>query len=93
MENDSAFVQWVELDVISPESKLFFRCVYIPPENIRYASEGCITEIENDIIHFSQKSKCVALVGDVNERTEKLSDFIIPDENLLHDILDITVMK
>jgi hypothetical protein len=72
---------------------LFLGCVYIPPENAQHASESCFTEIENDIIHFSQKSKCVALVGDVNERTEKLSDFIIPDENLLHDILDITVMK
>ena len=65
-------------------------CVYIPPENTRYVSESCITEIENDIIHFSQKFKCVALVGDFNARTAKLSDYIIPDENLLHDILDIT---
>jgi hypothetical protein len=30
------------------------------------------------------------LVGDFNARTAKLSDYIIPDENLLHDILDIT---
>ena len=69
---------------------MFLGCVYIPPENTRYASEGCITEIENDIIHFSQKTKFVALVGDFNAGTAKLLDFIIPDENLLHDILDIT---
>jgi hypothetical protein len=31
----------------------------------------------------------VALVGNFNAGTAKLSDFIIPDENLLHDILDI----
>ena len=86
-------MQWVELDVLSPESRLFLWCVYIPPGNTRYASESCFTEIENDIIHFSQKSKCGALVGDVNERTEKLSDFIIPDEHLLHHKLDITEMK
>jgi hypothetical protein len=30
------------------------------------------------------------LVGDFNALTAKLSDYIIPDENLLHDILDIT---
>ena len=30
------------------------------------------------------------MVGDFNAGTAKLSDFIIPDENLLHDILDIT---
>jgi hypothetical protein len=44
-ENDSARVQWVELDVISPESILFLGCVYISPANTRYASESCITEI------------------------------------------------
>ena len=69
---------------------MFLGCVYIPPENTRYASESCFTEIGNDIIYFSQKSKFVALVGDFNARTAKLSDYIIPDENLLHDILDIT---
>jgi hypothetical protein len=30
------------------------------------------------------------LVGDFKALTAKLSDYIIPDENLLHDILDIT---
>ena len=49
-----------------------------------------LLRIKNDIINFSQKFKCVALVGDFNARTAKLSDYIIPDENLLHDILDIT---
>ena len=69
---------------------MFLGCVYIPPENAQHASESCFTEIYNDIIHFSQKSKFAALVGDFNAGTAKLSDCIIPDENVLHDILDIT---
>jgi len=90
MQNE---VWWYNYYLQNFTSTLFLGCVYIPPENTRYASESCFTEIGNDIIYFSQKSKFVALVGDFNARTAKLSDYIIPDENLLHDILILRMMK
>jgi hypothetical protein len=90
IKSDNFAVLWVELNLLSPESKLFWWCVYIPPGNTRYASESCFTQIENDIIHFSQKSKCVALVGDVNERTAKI---IIPPDFALQFFSIFTMIR
>ena len=38
---------------------------------------------------FSQNTKHIALVGDFNSRTSNLTDYILPDEELINEILDI----
>ena len=38
---------------------------------------------------FSQNTKHIALVGDFNSRTSNLNDYILPDEELINEILDI----
>jgi hypothetical protein len=38
---------------------------------------------------FSHNTKHIALVGDFNSRTLNLTDYILPDEELINEILDI----
>ena len=38
---------------------------------------------------FSQNTKHMALDGDFNSRTSNLTDYILPDEELINEILDI----
>ena len=38
---------------------------------------------------FSQKTKHIALVGDFNSRTSNLTDYILPGEEMINEILDI----
>ena len=38
---------------------------------------------------FSQNTKHIALIGDFNSRTSNLNDYILPDEELINEILDI----
>jgi len=38
---------------------------------------------------FSQNTKNIALVGDFNSRTSNLTDYILPDEELINEILDM----
>jgi hypothetical protein len=61
----------------------------IPPENRKYTSDSAFNEIENEMMSFSQNTKHIALVGDFNSRTSNLNDYILPDEELINEILDI----
>jgi hypothetical protein len=61
----------------------------IPPENRKYTSDSAFNEIENELMSFSQNTKHIALVGDFNSRTSNLNDYILPDEELINEILDI----
>jgi hypothetical protein len=38
---------------------------------------------------FSQNAKHIALVGDFNSRTSNLTDYILPNGELINEILDI----
>jgi predicted GTPase len=70
-------------------TKLLIGCVYIPPENRKYTSDRVFNEIKNELMSFSQNTKHIALVGDFNSRTSNLTDYILPDEELINEILDI----
>ena len=56
LNSESEYVQWVELtDLISSvNKKVLFGCVYVPPQNSKYSSEGAFNEIENEYIDFSK---------------------------------------
>ena len=85
--SNSEFVQWVEIaNESSHLTKLVIGCVYIPPENRKYTSDRVFNEIENEMMSFSQNTKHIALVGDFNSRTSNLTDYILPDEELINEI-------
>lgn len=95
MKSESDFVQWVEFSDNHPEVnilnfKILFGCIYIPPENSKFSSVEAFTEIEDELVFFSgNNNKNIALVGDFNSRTGRLSDIVELDDSLF-DILDIT---
>ena len=90
IESDSEFVQWVEISekYLNINEKLLLGCVYIPPDSSIYSSDECFTEIEDELVKFSNSTSHIAIVGDMNSRTSIVKDFIVPDEQLI-DILDI----
>jgi hypothetical protein len=88
--SNSEFVQWVEIaNECSKFTKLLIGCVYIPPETTKYTSDNAFNEIENELMSFSQNTKHITLVGDFNSRTSNLTNYILPDEELINEILDI----
>ena len=64
-------------------------CTYVTTENTKYTSNNAFNAIENELMSFSQNTKNIALVGDFNSRTSNLTDYILPDEELINEILDI----
>ena len=95
LKSESDFVQWVEFSDNHPgvnnlNFKILFGCIYIPPENSKFSSVEAFTEIEDELVFFSgNNNKNIALVGDFNSRTGRLSDIVELDDSLF-DILDIT---
>lgn len=90
INSESEFVQWVEIlhGNFDTGKDILLGCVYIPPEFSRYSSDESFSEIEDELIRFSNTSKEVALIGDFNSRTSIDSDHVIPDESLL-EILQV----
>ena len=67
---------------ITSNSDVLLGCVYVPPENSKYASKDAFDDIENELLSFSRDGQLNALIGDFNARTGKLPDFIIPDDDM-----------
>ena len=51
----------------------------IPPENTRYISADCFTDIEREMLIFFVNPVNVCLLGDFNARTGKLTAFVYLD--------------
>ena len=82
---DSEFVLWIQLcNFTSDFPKFLLGCVYIPPENSKYTSPEAFSEIESELFSFKDNSTLCALIGDFNARSSTLSDYVIPDDNLLN---------
>lgn len=61
---------WFELSkVVCQNSCVLIGGMYVPPEYTASASVGAISEIENDLLHFSTNYKRILLLGDLNART------------------------
>ena len=89
--SDCKFVFWFKLSkkVVNLNSDILFGIVYIPPENTRYSSADCFTDIEQELMNFSKTSEHVCLLGDFNSRTGKLKDYVYLDNFLAnHNKLD-----
>ncbi|CAG2233970.1 unnamed protein product [Mytilus edulis] len=80
----SDFVQWVSIsnELLLDDKELLLGCVYIPPENSKYASKEVFTEIEDELLHLQDNRCNIALLGDFNAKTRTLDDFVVPDDSL-----------
>lgn len=88
IKSESEYVFWFELlvDFTGLSDNILFGCIYIPPENSKYASETAFDEIESELISFSKSSKYISLFGDFNARTNQTDDFVKPDESLFQNL-------
>ncbi|CAG2217207.1 unnamed protein product [Mytilus edulis] len=79
------------------DKNLLLGCIYIPPENTKYASNDAFNDIETEMSDLIEKTNSyVSLVGDFNAKTKLLSDIVIPDSKLfeiLDDIVDDDVLS
>lgn len=90
IKTSSNFVQWVifSSDIMKLDKDLLLGCIYLPPENSKYASSEAFNEIEDEMLDIlSKNSCCVCTVGDFNAKTRHLNEVVIPDDSLF-DILD-----
>ena len=85
VSSDSEFVQWIEFidEKLNLDTNILLGCIYIPPELSPYSSDESFSEIEDELIKFSNQSKNIALVSDFNARTSVEKDFVVPDTSLL----------
>ncbi|VDI39356.1 Hypothetical predicted protein [Mytilus galloprovincialis] len=79
------------------DKNVLLGCIYIPPENTKYASNDAFNDIETEMSDLIEKTNSyVSLVGDFNAKTKLLSDIVIPDSKLfeiLDDIVDDDVLS
>jgi hypothetical protein len=66
---------------------LLLGCVYIPPENSKYASKEGFSEIEDEILQLQSNNCNIALLGDFNAKTKTLDAYVVPDDSLF-EVLD-----
>ncbi|CAC5408710.1 unnamed protein product [Mytilus coruscus] len=85
----SDFVQWVSIsnELLLDDKELLLGCVYIPPENSKYASKEVFTKIEDELLHLQDNRCNIALLGDFNAKARTLVDFVVPDDSLF-EVLD-----
>ena len=86
IQKRSKYFIWCQIDksLLRTTKDLFLCGFYIPPETSTYFSKDLFEELESDIAEFSSKG-FIMLLGDLNARTEKLNDFIIPDDKNFED--------
>ena len=58
------------------DQPVFFDVVYIRPEHTKYSSEDAFSELQQQYLSFSNESKYICLLGDVNARTATDTDFV-----------------
>ena len=88
---NSKYVLWFECDkkLFNTDQPVIFGVVYIPPEYTKYSSDEAFTEIENEFLELSNKTKCICLMGDFNPKTANDPDFV-KLETTNHNICDIS---
>ncbi|OWF46235.1 RNA-directed DNA polymerase from mobile element jockey [Mizuhopecten yessoensis] len=84
----SEYVLWVNFSkhVVNSDLDFLLGCVYIPPENTKYASPEAFNEIEREMIELSHHGNKVAIVGDFNAKTQVRDDFVEPDDNFIRSL-------
>jgi hypothetical protein len=84
--------QSVVYEILQDDKNLLLGCVYIPPENSKYASKESFSEIEDEILELQSNNCNIALLGDFNAITKTLDDYVVPDDSFFEvpDDFDIS---
>lgn len=63
-KTNSELVQWVLIsnEILQDDKDLLLGCVYIPPENSKYASKEGFSEIEDEILQLQSNTCNIALL-------------------------------
>ena len=75
-KTNSELVQWVLIsnEILQDDKNLLLRCVYIPPENSKYASKKVFQKLR--MKYLLQSNSCnITLLGDFNAITKTLDDY------------------
>ena len=85
----SELVQWVLIsnEILQDDKNLLLGCVYIPPENSKYASKESFSEIEDEMLQLQSNNCNITLLGDFNAITKTLDDYVVPDDSFF-EVLD-----
>jgi hypothetical protein len=72
VNTDSKYVMLFKCSeqLFKTDQPVFFGVVYIPPEYTKYSSEYDFSELQQEYLSFSNKSKYICLLGDFNVRTQ-----------------------
>ena len=78
VNTDSKYVMWFKCSeqLFKTDQPVFSGVVYIPPEYTKYSSEDAFSELQQEYLSFSNKSKYICLLGDFNARTATDTDFV-----------------
>jgi hypothetical protein len=78
VDTDSKYVVWFKCSeqLFKTDQPVFIGVVYIPPEYTKYSSEDAFSELQQEYLSFSNKSKYICLLGDFNARTATATDFV-----------------
>lgn len=72
--SECEYVFWFKLsrNLSNSSSDILFGVTYVPPENTRYSSSDCFTDIEQEMLNMLKTTQNICLLGDFNARTGKL---------------------
>ena len=78
VDTDSKYVVWFKCSeqLFKTDQPVFIGVVYIPPEYTKYSSEDAFSEMQQEYLSFSNRSKYICLLGDFNARTATATDFV-----------------
>jgi exonuclease III len=76
VDNTCKYVMWFRISryLLEKEDDIFLGIVYIPPENSKYTSPDCFSEIERVLISLANDCKYICLMGDFNAKIGNLKN-------------------
>ena len=93
-KTNSELVQWMLIsnEILQDIKDLLLGCVYILPENSKYASKEDLTEIEDEILQLQSNNCNIALLGDFNTKTKTLDDYVVLDDSYLKFLMILIIL-
>ena len=88
LETGSKLVQWFKIDksLTGYGKNVIVGNIYIPPRGTRFESDAPFTEIEDEMVNFSDDSNLIILTGDFNAHTKTDKDYIVVDDFIINQL-------
>ena len=87
LETGSKLVQWFKIDksLTGYGKDVVVGNIYIPPRGTRFESDAPFTEIEDEMVIFSDDN-LICLTGDFNAHTKTDNDYIVADDFIMNQL-------